>query len=231
VDTSSKKPQLKVAFVSNEGAKYACLNWHYSKSMPCGKIVKLGAWEDGVFIGAVLFARGANNNIGKPYNLEQTQCIELVRVALRAHKTPVSKIMSIAITLLKKQSPRIQLIVSYADPDKGHHGGVYQAMNWIYRGLTNTQRMFFHAGKWTHKRTLSHIPIEKRRLLPVKNSEGKHTYIYPLNKSMRAKIAALAKPYPKKIMRTKWQESENPSDLGSSTLTCTLHSLKVDTHA
>jgi hypothetical protein len=38
---------------------------------------------------------------------------------------------------------------------------------------------------------------------------------------MRAKIAPLAKPYPK---RAKEQDSENPSELGGATPTRTLHS-------
>lgn len=231
MDTTFKKTTLKIGFCSQDAARFACLNWHYSKSMPCGKILKIGAWENDTFIGVVLFARGANNNIGKPYNLDQTQCIELVRIALNKHRTPVSKIMAIAFNLLKKQSPNIQLVVSYADPEQGHHGGIYQATNWIYKGLTDATRMFFHNNKWTHERTLSHIPVEARRLLPTKKTKGKHKYLYPLNTKMRDTISKLAKPYPKQNMRTKWEASENHSDLGVSNTTCTLHFSKGVTHA
>jgi hypothetical protein len=42
----SDKVDLKVDFCSYEAAKYAVEHWHYSKTMPAGKTVKIGAWED-----------------------------------------------------------------------------------------------------------------------------------------------------------------------------------------
>ena len=80
------KTNLKISWATFESTKYACLNWHYSKCVPVGKLVKIGAWEDNKFIGVVLFGRGANQHLGKPYNLEQTECVELVRIALNRHK-------------------------------------------------------------------------------------------------------------------------------------------------
>jgi hypothetical protein len=47
----------------------------------------------------------------------------------------------------------------------------------------------------------------------------KHKYLMPLDEAMRAQIAPLAKPYPK---RAKEQDAEHPSALGSATLTRTL---------
>jgi hypothetical protein len=107
------KPVLKIDWATHEAAKYAVENWHYSESMPAGKLVKVGAWENGKFIGVVLFGRGANNNIGKPYKLDQTAACELVRIALTNHITPVSKIAAIAIRFLKVNSPGLRLIISY----------------------------------------------------------------------------------------------------------------------
>lgn len=44
---------LKIDFCSHEGAKHACLYWHYARAMPVGKLVKIGVWENKKFIGAV----------------------------------------------------------------------------------------------------------------------------------------------------------------------------------
>jgi hypothetical protein len=49
---------LVVNWATYEAAKYACLNWHYSGTVPVGKLVKVGAWEDGKFIGVVIFSCG-----------------------------------------------------------------------------------------------------------------------------------------------------------------------------
>lgn len=83
-------------------------------------MVKVGAWEDGKFIGVVIFSRGATVNIGKPYKMDQTEICELTRVALTNHVTPVTRIVAIAIKMLRKQSPGMKLIISYADVDQGH---------------------------------------------------------------------------------------------------------------
>jgi len=127
------KVELKLDWCSHEAAKYAVEKWHYSQRMPVGKIVRVGAWEDKQFIGCVLFARGANNAIGIEYGLTQIEVCELVRVALHKHQSPVSRIGAIAMKLLRKASPGLRLVVSYADSEEGHHGGIYQAMNWICR--------------------------------------------------------------------------------------------------
>ena len=51
---------LHLDWCSYEAAKYAVEHWHYSHSLPIGKLVKIGVWEDDQFIGAVVFGYGAN---------------------------------------------------------------------------------------------------------------------------------------------------------------------------
>jgi len=178
--------------------------------MPAGKTVKWGVWEDGVFIGAVIFSWGANNNIGKGYGLKQIEVCELVRVALTDHKTPVSKIVSTAVDCLRKQSPGLRLLVSYADPREGHNGGIYQAMNWYYVGIPRQSkgahyRINYPSGvKVVHGRSVrskygreSLIPYEWEYELGTE----KHKYLYPLDRAMRKQIAPLAQPYPKRDTR------------------------------
>jgi len=191
------KPVLKIDWATHEAAKYAVENWHYSESMPAGKLVKVGAWENGKFIGVVLFGRGANNNIGKPYRLEQTAACELVRIALTKHITPVSKIAAIAMRFLKANSPGLRLIISYADPLQGHHGGIYQAGNWIYCGTSQAQQEVMHNGKIMHKRTANSLfgTIKGMQKSPIM---WKHKYLMPLDNEMKKQILPLSKPYPKR---------------------------------
>ena len=163
-----------------------------------GKVVKIGAWEQQRFIGAIVFGVGANNHIGSPYGLLQTEVCELVRVALRSHVNPVSKIVGIAIKMLRRQSPGLRLIVSYADPVQSHHGGIYQAMNWIYTGASQAQRESLRLdGTVLHKRVANHR-YGTIKGLPKSEMLWKHKYLYPLDPAMRAQIAPLAKPYPKR---------------------------------
>jgi hypothetical protein len=228
------KVDLRIDWATHEAAKYACENWHYSECLPVGKLAKVGAWENGKFIGVVIFGRGANNNMLKPFGLVQDQGCELARIALTKHLTPVSKILSLAIKFLVKQSPDLKLIVSYSDADQNHHGGIYQATNWIYDGLKNagTIGAFIIHGKKTHRKSVHSRGIKqtidavKKHLDPnatIFKTKGKHRYLMPLDAEMKEKVLPLAKPYPK---RTKEQASKFHFDLGGATPTCTLQSLQ-----
>jgi hypothetical protein len=192
------KPELKIDWATHEAAKFACEKWHYSKCVPVGKLAKIGVWENKIFIGVIIFGRGANNNMLSPFGLTQDQGCELVRVALNKHITPVSKIMSFSIKFLKKSQNNLRLIVSYADPEQGHHGGIYQACNWIYTGESSKAIKVFYNGKWSHKKTVDDAGVDQKNLLK-KIVSGKHRYLMPLDEAMRQKIAKLAKPYPKRI--------------------------------
>lgn len=197
------KVKLKIDWASHEAAKYACLNWHYSKCLPVGKLVKIGAWENDKFIGVVIFGRGANKSLGEPYKLDQTECCELVRIALTDHKTPVSRIMSIAIKLLKNIHKQLKLVISFADSEQNHHGGIYQATNWVYVGKTNSADEYLYKGKRWHGRAFrksfgSHLNYMNKGLEIVQGSQ-KHRYLMPLDDNMRKQVQQLAKPYPKRM--------------------------------
>ena len=192
------KADLRIDWATHAAAKFACENWHYSRCLPAGKLVKVGAWEAGKFIGVIVFGRGANCNIVKGYGLTQDQGCELVRVALTEHKATVSKIVSLAIRFLKSKNPGLQLIVSYADPEQGHHGGIYQAGNWTYRGVSSSATKVWYNGKWSHKKTVDDAGVDQTGL-KRKKVLGKHTYLMPLDAEMRERILPLSKPYPKRV--------------------------------
>lgn len=221
------KANLRIDWATHEAAKYACERWHYSGCMPAGKLVKVGAWERGKFIGVVLFGRGANNNIGKAYHLEQTKCCELVRIALTRHETPVTRIASMALRFLKLQSPDLRLIVSYADPLQGHHGGIYQGGNWIYVGRSQAQQQVMYNGKVMHKRTANALfgTITGMKKSP---SMWKHKYLMPLDDEMKMRILPLSKPYPKRASSETSDTSSVQLEKGGSTPTDALQSDKVN---
>lgn len=233
------KTNLKIDWATHDAAKYACENWHYSNSIPKSKLVKIGAWENGVFIGVVIFSYGATPQIGSPYRLKQTQVCELTRVALKSHKNSVSKILSIAIKFLKKANPGLRLIVSYADQDMNHHGGIYQATNWVYEGIVNvgTRSAFIIRGKKTHPRTIGlmggiqslkwvqkHLDSNATEFF----TRGKHKYLMPLDDEMRRQIEPLRKPYPKRAGSIVVDVPEFHSGEGGAEPTPALHSKEVD---
>ena len=73
MNLTQEKIKLLIAPCSHEAAKYAVMNWHYSKTMPIGKLVKYGVWENDKFVGCVIFGRGASPHIGDLYGLKQNE--------------------------------------------------------------------------------------------------------------------------------------------------------------
>ena len=200
--------ELTIAPATHEATKYACLHFHYAKLVPAGKLVKHGVWEDGKFIGVVVYGDTPCSTMHTPYGLEYTQICELRRVALRQHTHNVTEIISKSLKLLKKQNPNLELVVSYADTNQKHLGIIYQAGNWIYEGQTPPTSSILIKGEKIHSRTCGHrygtsslkfiqknIDPNARRVKEI----GKFKYLYPLTKRARRKYEHLHKPYPKII--------------------------------
>jgi hypothetical protein len=208
----SDKAILRLDWCSYEAAKYAVEHWHYSKTIPWNRCVKIGVWENGKFIGAVIYTNGSSSALYKPYGIGKMETCELVRVALDKHKSSVSKIITIANKLLKKFCPELRLIVSFADPAQGHVGIIYQAAGWIYAGMSSPSAQYIAPdGKLHHGRSISKTGLQKRqgygrvyrRAWKPEDCQkvtlpGKYRYLYPLDDAMRAQVLPLAKPYPKR---------------------------------
>jgi hypothetical protein len=145
---------LLVARCSTAAARYAVEHWHYSAKMPNSKLFLRGVWEDGVYVGAVIFGYGASPFMSRWWGLTQTECVELVRVALTDHVSPVTQIVAEALRQLRAANPGLRLVVSFADPQQGHHGGIYQAGNWTYCGRSKSGGEYVIRGRQMHMRAI-----------------------------------------------------------------------------
>ena len=198
---------LRLDWASHDAVTYACTHWHYSKSVPAGKLVKVGVWEDDKFIGVILYSRGAASNIGSPFGLDQTQVCELTRVAMRRHESHVSRALAISLRMLKQLCPAMRLVVSFADTEQGHHGGIYQANGWWYIGDSASDSEYRIHGKKMHRKTVysrygnQSVPWLKANVDPhmvVVRTEPKHKYVKPLDAGMAKSLETMKLPYPKR---------------------------------
>jgi hypothetical protein len=215
VEKLSQRKGLLVAPCSYEAAKYAVMNWHYSRRMPRGRLATFGAWECDRFVGAVIFGLGVTAGLGDRFGLVLGEVVELVRVALTTHDAPVTHILALATRQLERANPCTRLVVSFADPDQGHYGGVYQAGNWIYAGMTIPADEYIVRGRRYHGRALRNLRAHaqgrragtttlewaRATLDPgttVVKGSAKYRYLMPLDRAMRRQVAKLAQPYPKR---------------------------------
>lgn len=197
---------LKLSGCTYSAALHACRTWHYSRCIPAGKTVKFGVWEFERFIGVVIFSHGATQRLLRPYKLTQYQGCELTRIALTTHRTPVSRIVAVAMRLLQKQCPGLRLVVSYADPKQQHIGAIYQAGGWLYSGMSMAAPEYICNGKQLHGRSMrakygttarARKALGAERFCIVMGSR-KHRYLFPLDAAMRAQIEPLRQAYPKR---------------------------------
>lgn len=225
--SGDEPPELVVGWASTEVTRYACERWHYAGVIPTGKLVKCGVWEAGRFVGVVVFSRGASPWLGKRWNLDHTEICELTRVALRDHVAPVSQLVARGLRMLKATNPGLRLVVSFADPARDHHGGIYQAGNWIYTGESGRTIEFYVRGRWRHVRGAYHemrdqgFTYSTEKLDPelakrARITRGKHRYVYPLDRAMRRRAEKAREPYPRAATPMEGRESVPLSQAGST---------------
>lgn len=203
----SSMVDLVVGCCESEAAAWAIRHWHYSRSVPSSQF-NVGAWENGQFVGAVVFGIGAGNSTsGLKYGLKRRgEVAELVRVALGGHESPTTQIVSKALKLMRAHNPGIRLVVSFADyMAQGHLGIIYQAGNWVYAGAFVGDGGFKIHGKVVHTRTIGSrgwgTSLEWLREHIDPNCEKaktvKHRYLMPADKATRKKIEPLREEAPR----------------------------------
>lgn len=191
---------LNLKVIRHDTAKMACEKWHYSHMIPSGDLCPFGVWENDEFIGTIIFSFPATPAHCKTYGIKYNEILELSRVALKNHKTPVSRIISIATKLVSRFRPKLKLILSYADTAQNHVGAIYQASNWIYVGVGGPRHLPKLNGKFIHERQLSHMVKKgqvKREDCEWIEAKPKHKYLKPLTEEMKNKILPFKQPYPK----------------------------------
>jgi len=198
----SGSPKLYLDWCSAKAASYACTRWHYSGVLPAFKTAKVGVWEADEYRGCIVFTNPMPP-ARKRFKCSNGQITELARVALRSHYHPVSKMIRIALRILKKENPGLKVCVSYADSGQGHHGGIYQAAGFRYFGAGKGTKEYFYKGRWVHARSIGQA-IDTGKLtedgwnLPNRPSGLKHCYALTLDKRGSYSIPLEDKPYPKR---------------------------------
>lgn len=173
-------------------------------------------------IGVAIYGRPVGRQVEESISdiVHNGDVLELTRLYIHDGygKNIESYVISQTIQWLDDNDDRVKVLISYADPQQGHNGTIYQASNWYYQGNPKiADRHFFKFnfnGKeedWIHPKTVydrfgtSSIEDLKDILdvdFKIKQYYGKHRYIYILgNKRWKRKVLkTLKRPiqdYPK----------------------------------
>lgn len=230
VDTS----KVSIREINKSVAKEMIVKYHYSHAWTMCRYA-LGVYyedESSFFgeeklIGCMVYGYPVGRSAVKSVIdiLEKDECLELTRLFIfDGYGSNIESFsMSQSFKWLKEHAPKIKMLLSYADPEQLHLGGIYQATNWLYQDCRDIQLMpnfgislTKDPYKWIHSRTVfskwgSHN-IEKLKEAVGKDGykefwrkkeAPKHRYIQILgqNKSEKKKLSKMIKhkisPYPK----------------------------------
>ena len=196
-----------------DAVRYACLNFHYAKAVPQASYAYNIYNDDHDWCGVIIFGTGATPNIARCVGLNTGEVVELVRVALNGRQQTTSQCVAQSLKRLHRDAPHIKAVVSYADPEQGHIGTIYQATNWLYVGTTEEYQKSHRAtayvifGKRMHPKTVySHGWKQSEKWLRENvdpnayelYEKPKLKYLFCFDKRIRAYWKAKARPYPKK---------------------------------
>lgn len=190
---------------------------HYSHAMPSTFDIRAwGAFDmDTARLLCVVTTSAATNahGVAAKFGLNTWRGnIEISRIA--ALEDAPRNIVSLALSLTVKREHEVRgvdWLFSYSDTAQDHHGGVYQAVNAVYVGVSGGRSGYLMDGKPVHPRSLvqrygtHEWPLIQRLVVPhilVRVRLGaKHTYILlagPRRKAIRRHLDRYALPYPKR---------------------------------
>jgi len=169
---------------------------HYTHSVPSGKSHYVGYGP-----AIVVWSIPANCNIAK-FVLGWKGCVwELSRLWAPDGHEP--NLLTMAISAAVRVITRLEkpdALVSYADPNAGHGGGIYKAASWVYHGQSEESRVYrgpdgqtvarraFHSGKrGLRKAEIEALGYEQLKL------PGKLRFVRPIGKRSRRAVLATAK--------------------------------------
>jgi hypothetical protein len=155
------------------------------------------AGENEQLIGCMTYGHPVSNRTVDSIvdGLELDEVLELTRLVILDGYGKNIESYSIAQSFqwMKDNDKRVKVLVSYADPEQSHTGGIYRATNWIYQGCGYSKLMpdfsllLEEGGLWMHSRTVgakfgnkSVENLAKRigRTFWRKEETAKHRYIY-----------------------------------------------------
>lgn len=192
--------------LNNKTIRNWILKKHYIKRMP-PVTDSFGLFSnDNELIGIIAYGPPPKryNNGEYIFKSERVKTIELKRLVVNEglEKNVLSWFVNQSFRMMNKPVA----IISYADINQGHHGYIYQALNFIYTGETEDRRYFEDQnGKVIHLRSrkFSNIPEGEKLGVQQKHyKHGKHRYIYiHASKTDRRKLLSdlilQQLPYPK----------------------------------
>ncbi len=228
VDTS----KISLREISKDVAKGIIVKNHYShKWSLCTHAIGIYYESDStheffddklVLIGCLIYGNPVGRSAAESISplISTDQVFELTRLFIHDGygKNIESYCIARSFDWIRKFRPDIKALISYADVEQNHRGGIYQATGWIYQGNSSMSLMPNYSVslsndpyEWIHSRTvfekygshnIEHLKNTIGKTFYRKKESTKHRYVYFLGNKIEKKklIKSLKHPsveYPK----------------------------------
>ncbi len=171
---------------------------HYLHSVPGGTMLCFGVFAGSSLMGALTLGAGPSQAYALVEGAIPGDCMTLTRLWLSDDlpSNSESKVLGFTLKQISKHTT-VKFLVSYADPEQGHVGVIYQATNWTYTGLSSAMPLYdIGDGRLQHSRSLSHaygshsVKHFKERGVDLKTvpQRPKHRYVYFLDRGYRRRL-------------------------------------------
>ena len=214
---------LVVRPVAYNAARDLLARNHYLHTMPGGTKLAFGVFSGGRLMGALALGVGPFNAHRLVSGATHADCIALTRLWLDdgLPKNSESRVLAVVLRSMARHTS-VKFVVSYSEPAAGHVGTIYQAGGWLYTGMSGPSVLYdLGDGVSRHSRTFGHS-YGTRSLRYMRDSgvhvapiqqQGKHRYVYFLDRSWQPRLTVQVLPYPKS---DKAKSSDESSLTGSS---------------
>lgn len=150
------KKKYKVYLCDRSEIRDFIEEWHYSHSINgvmstfCFKLM-----DGDKLIGAAIFGRVGMANAWRKYTDSPDKILELRRLCLIDDTERFAETFFIGKMLRTlRELTTIEIIISYADKNKGHTGIIYKASNFSFLGETAAGKVIEFNGKTWHDKTI-----------------------------------------------------------------------------
>jgi len=190
----------KIVYLDHKEAVAFLLPKHYSGRIP--SISYAFGWKiNDELVAVCTFGKPASNTLckgicGGKYSDKVYELNRLCRVDNL--NLPLSQFVAGCLRRLKNSPSLNWIIVSYSDTDMNHHGYIYQALNFIYTGITKARTDKYTEG---NKHSRHYDNNNQQGLRKIRSA--KHRYVYFATKNKKLKKEYMENltypilPYPK----------------------------------
>ena len=152
-------------------------DYHYTARRTADPMYVFLLTDEKRALAAAVYTAPVNRYFGKG-------AVELARLVREPELTfPLSRFVAATLRFMRQDRRELRYCLAYADSTVGHHGGIYQALNFTYVRTSRGNVMYRHVatGRLVSGRSFDQHAADNKDGWERLRTGKKYLYVYPLN--------------------------------------------------